>query len=283
MFRELGPDARGLLEIVAFFPQGIDEKNLDWLFPTIYNRTAIFDTFCVLSLTYRSNGFTTMLAPLRDHLRPKDPKSSPLLCATKDRYFTRMSVSIDLNLPVFTESRWVVLEDVNVEHILDVLTSTDANADEVWEACPDFLAHLRFHKPRHTILREKIEGLPDDHQSKPRFLFDLAKLFHLVGNYVEMKRLLNYALKLLRERGDESLVARVLRELSDANRMLGLREEGIQQAREALEIYKRVGTTVDQARCLNYFAWLLYEDRQLGAAKETVSHLIDLLPEKGQE
>ena len=36
MFKELGgPDARGLLEVIASFPQGIDENNLDWLFPSL--------------------------------------------------------------------------------------------------------------------------------------------------------------------------------------------------------------------------------------------------------
>ena len=283
MFRELGPDARGLLEAIAFFPQGMDENNLDWLFPSISNRTTIFDTFCVLSLTYRNNGFTTMLAPLRDYLRPQGPMSSTLLSVTKDRYFTRMSIKFDHNTPVFTESRWILTEDVNVEHLVDVCTSIDANVDEVWDACANFIGHLRWHKPRHTILRQKIEGLPDDHPHKTKCSFELARLFNSVGNHVERKRLLCHTLKLVREQGDDDWVAWILKELADANRKLGRFGEGIQQAREALEIYQRLGTMEGRAECLGYLALLLHEDKQPTAAKEAVSHAIDLLPERGYE
>jgi hypothetical protein len=67
-FQSLGLIARDLLGIIAFFPQGICEKNLNWLFPTISNRNRIFDKFCFLSLTYRRNGFITLLASIRDYL-----------------------------------------------------------------------------------------------------------------------------------------------------------------------------------------------------------------------
>ena len=49
LFQELGPDARALLGVVAFFPQGVDESNVNWLFPAISNGRDILDQFCVLS------------------------------------------------------------------------------------------------------------------------------------------------------------------------------------------------------------------------------------------
>ena len=123
-FCKLGPDARDLLGVVAFFPLGIDEKNLGWLFPTISDRENIFGKFCALSLTYRSNGFTTMLAPIRDYLFPQDPRSSPLLCATKDHYFTRLSFGLGPDRPEF-EALWIESEDANVERLFDVFASID--------------------------------------------------------------------------------------------------------------------------------------------------------------
>ena len=283
LFQELGPDARGLLGVVGFFPRGIDENNLGWFFPAISDITNIFDKFCILSLTYRSDGFVTMLAPLRDYLSPKDPKSSPLLCMVKEHYFTRLSIDVDPNEPNFGETRWIVSEDTNIEHLLDILTTVDANSDSVWDACVNFMHHLYWHKPRLTILESKIEGLPDNHPSKPRCLNKLAGLLGLVGNWVESKRVLIHALKLWRERGDDYWVARALMALSDKNRPMGLLKEGIQLANEALEIYERLDNTKQQAQCLLRLAYLLNDDEQLDAAEEAASRAIDLLPEDGQQ
>ena len=76
----------------------------------------------------------------------------------------------------------------------------------------------------------------------------------------------------------ETLIA-----LSLANYSTGLREEGTQQATEALEIAERLGDTVAQARCLISLATLLCSDTQLDAAEEVASHAMNLLPERGQE
>jgi tetratricopeptide (TPR) repeat protein len=282
-FLSLGPEARDLLGVVAFFPQGIDEKNLDWLFPTISDRKNLFNIFHVLSLTYRTNGFVTMLQPIRDYLGPQDPRQSPLLCAARDHYFNRLSVDAHPDSPGSGEGRWVVSEDVNVEHLLDVFTSVDPKAGGTWYACYNFMVHLSWHKPRQTILSSKIEALADDHPSKPKCLSQLALLFGKVGNYTKKKRLMTHTLELERRRGNDSQVAATLRYLSDANRLLNLHEEGIWQMEEALEIAERIGDTIEQAECLNNLAYLLFEDGEPDAAEKAASRAIDLVPETGQE
>jgi tetratricopeptide (TPR) repeat protein len=160
-------------------------------------------------------------------------------------------------MPNFGESRWITSEDVNVEHLLDIFTTIDPNSDSIWDACTDFIWHLYWHKKRRTILQPKIEGLPDDHNSKPGCLFSLSRLFYSLGNFAESKRVISSALKLYRERRDDLSVAQALRRLSDTNDLMDLPKEGIQQAKEALEIVERLGNATDQAAILVNLAWLL--------------------------
>ena len=284
-FRNLGPIAREVLGVVAFFPQGIDENNLDWLFPTISDRASIFDNLCVLSLTYRSDNFITMLAPLRNYLGPRDPRTSPLLCTTKDHYVSRLRLLGDLepDQPGFGESRWIRSEDVNVEHLLNVFTSFDPISDDTWDACGDFVGHLYRHKPRFTVLRPRIEGLSDDHRSKAQCLFKLSLLLGQLGNYVDKKRLLNCVLEMERGQGDDDWVAWTVRELASTNRMLRLYEEGIQQSKEALGILERLGDAEGQGKCWNTLGWLLFDDEQIDAAEEAGFHAIKLFQDQGRE
>ena len=277
-FQNLSQNARELLGVVAFFPQGIDEKNLDWLFPTISDRKDIFDKFCVLSLTHRSNGFITMLGPLRDYLGPEDPTSSPLLCTTKDLYFSRLRswVELEPGKPGFTESQWIASEDVNAEHLLNIFTSFATDADNIWDICANFIMHLRWHKPRTTVLRPKVEALSDDHRSKPQCLLELSRLFRSLGNYEERKRLLKHVLELEVGQGNDDRIARTLRHLAAVNRTLQLCQEGVQQSKEALEIYERLGDAEGQAKCWDCLARLWFEDKKLDDAEEAGSHAIDI-------
>lgn len=224
-----------------------------------------------------------MLAPLRDYLCPKDPLSSLLLCTTKEHYFSRLSVCIAPGKPGFEEAQWIMFEDVNVEHLLDVFTTICTNSNEVWDVCGYFMQHLLWHKPRPVILGPKIEGLPDSHPSKPGCLFRLSQLVYALGNHIERKRLLTHALKLWREQGNDCQVAEMLKFLADANRFLGLHEEGIEQVKEALEITSQSGDKLGQANSWEQLAWLLYEDKQLDAAEEAASKAVSLLPDKSDQ
>jgi len=280
MFQALGTNARDLLGVVAFFPQGINEDNLDWLFPDTSNKRNVTDNFCILSLTYRSNGFIMMLAPLRDYLRPKSPAFFPLLHTVKNQYFNRLSVHVYPDKSRFDEARWIMSEDMNVEHLLDVFTSIDADSVDIWDACYNFMEHLYWHKPRLVVLGPRIEGLPDDHGSKQRCLFRLSRLFDAVGNLIEEKRLLTHILDV--RRGD-FWNAETLRFLGRANRLLGLHEEGMSQVKEALEIYERLNNIPGQARSLQRLAQFLRDDNQFDAAEEAASQAINLLPDQGEE
>ena len=283
MFQELGPDARELLGVVAFFPQGVNEDNVEWLFPTLSDITNILDNFCSLSLTYRSNESVTMLAPLRDYLYPGNPQSSQLLCSIKDCYSGRLSVEIIPGEPNFEEARWIMLEDMNIKHLLDVFASADTVSNDIWDMCAHFIGHLRWHRPRLVVLGPRIEGLPDDHPSKPRCLFEFSLLLESVGNHAESKRLKCHSLKVWRERGDDLQIAQTLTSLSDTNRQLGLREEGILRAREAFEIYERLCNISGQSRSLQSLGLSLYRSNQLDAAEEALSRALDLSSSEGDQ
>ena len=128
-----------------------------------------------------------------------------------------------------------------------------------------------------------MEGLSDDHHSKPRCLFNLSELLESLGNFAEQKRLLTRVLEIEKERGDDNRVACTLRRLSNANRLLYLDEEGIRRSKEALEIYERLHDSEGQAKCWDALGWSLLYDDQLGPAEEAGSQAIKLFLDQGRE
>ena len=156
------------------------------------------------------------------------------------------------------------------------LHTADPDMVGVWNACDHFMQHLYWYNRRLVTLGPKIEGLPDDHPSKPSCLTALSLLFDSVGNYTEHKRLTVHTLELWRQRGDDSQVANTLLLISGANRLLGLHKDGIRQVEETSEIYGRLDDSLGQARALQKLTKFLYYDGQLDAAEGTASRAIDL-------
>ena len=222
-----------------------------------------------------------MLAPLRDYLCPNDPTSSPLLNTTKECYFIRLAIKPHPGGPNSEESLWITSEGVNIEHL--VFTSVDVESESVWSACSRFLYQLCQRKPRPVMLGPKIEALPDDRPSKAGCLRHLSQLYDSIGNLAERKRLLTHALQLRKQQGDDYQVGLVLADLSDTNRQMKLIKEEMQQAREASEIFGKLGRTADRAETLTDLAWLLHGDGQLDAAEEVASRAIERLPPDGEQ
>jgi tetratricopeptide (TPR) repeat protein len=108
-------------------------------------------------------------------------------------------------------------------------------------------------------------------------------MYEGIGNDTARKQLLTRSLVLYRQREDDYGVAQTLQDLSDANRLLNLYEEGIRQVKEAQQIFERMNETTQQAWCLSRLAGLLLDDEQLDAAENTASRAIDLVSEKGED
>ena len=189
-----------------------------------------------------------MLAPLRDYLSSEDPKSFPSLCAAKERYFIRMSVDIGPDKPDFKETRWIRSEDFDVEHLLDVFTTIDANADDVWKSCANVMAHLYWHKPRLTLLGPRIKGLSDVHCCKSRCLIELSragqakcliKLAWLLWDQEQLdaaEEATARAISLLPEMGEQYQVCRYQIILGNIYQFKGEIENAVYHFEAALEI-----------------------------------------------
>ncbi|KAG1733750.1 P-loop containing nucleoside triphosphate hydrolase protein [Suillus lakei] len=148
----LGDDARKLLEIIAFFPQGLDTMRVKALCPSA---TADADALCMHSITHREGNRFTMLAPVRLYLGHKVPNpDAGFLNTIRNMYYRELSG------PIERRQALVEAEDVNVERLIAFDFSRAINLDDSCCTCVSFLDNLAICKPRETILTTMLKELP---------------------------------------------------------------------------------------------------------------------------
>ncbi|KAH7918923.1 hypothetical protein BV22DRAFT_1134229 [Leucogyrophana mollusca] len=146
--KRLGKDARHVMQVAAFLPQGINKKNMESLFPAITNIRSIIDALCRLSLMYRKAEVFAMLSPIRIHISNAHQARDILpldLTHVRNYYYAQLA----------GDGEWITTEDANVERLIahDLSRATAHDMELVYKGCARFLYLLMGHKPRPTSLR----------------------------------------------------------------------------------------------------------------------------------
>ncbi|KAF8345332.1 hypothetical protein F5887DRAFT_178642 [Amanita rubescens] len=165
----LGDNARHFLRAIASLPQGVDEKKLKHLFPTVGEVDLLAAKLRKHSLLYLDGEKNMMLAPIRLYLTDKGGPDSPLLVGVRAYYYDQLEKFAD---PKQGEegSAWITTEDINVERLIAL--DLPGNTRTGCEACVRFTELLIRHKSRPTALYPAVKGLP---QHEPK-LFERIRL-----------------------------------------------------------------------------------------------------------
>ncbi|KAJ8587949.1 hypothetical protein M405DRAFT_280511 [Rhizopogon salebrosus TDB-379] len=148
----LGNDARKLLEIIAFFPQGLTTVRAKALCPSA---AAIVDALCVHSMIHHEGNYFTMLKPMRLYLGHKTPNPDSIFLNTiRNMYYRELSGTIEQRQAL------ILAEDVNIERLIIFDFRLAINLDDSCCACAFFLDNLAMYKPRATVLTTMLQELP---------------------------------------------------------------------------------------------------------------------------
>ncbi|KAH7918282.1 TPR-like protein, partial [Leucogyrophana mollusca] len=233
---QLGNDARHVMQIVAFLPQGINEKNLEGLFPTVPNIRFIIDALCRLSLVYRKAEAYAMLSPIRIHIsnthQARD--THPLdLTHVRNRYYAQL----------YDDGAWITTEDANVERLIvhDISRATTEDMASTYQACSHFLWLLTLHKPRPTSLRTTILGEPDRtfhlvDKEASLCVYRLGWLANALNDHREAINLFTTAKCLFAHYQNHEMTARCLEQVAYQYSVLGNVSAAEQTLQEALNL-----------------------------------------------
>ncbi|KAH7918932.1 hypothetical protein BV22DRAFT_888370 [Leucogyrophana mollusca] len=234
--KQLGNDARHVMQVVAFLPQGIEKKNLEDLFPSIPNIRSIIDALCRLSLMYRKTEAYTMLSPIRIHiLNTHQARDTPPLDLTEVRnhYYAQLD----------DEGAWITTEDANVERLIghDFSQATVKDVKSIYQACSQFLWLLMLYKPRPTSLRTAILGKPGRtfhlvDREACMCVYYLGHLAILLSEEREAINLFTTAKRLFAHYQEHEMTARCLEQVAQLHSVLGNVSAAEQTLHETLNL-----------------------------------------------
>ncbi|KZW04444.1 hypothetical protein EXIGLDRAFT_25922 [Exidia glandulosa HHB12029] len=177
------PSALYFLQLVAFFPKGLNRKKLKDLCPKLSDAQNIVAMLCKLSLTYTNGDYVTMLAPIRTHILAShgtSPSDMPLFADLRTFYRSNLKKhGMDESATLTSITPWFAGEGDNVAYLLSYdlnVVSSEKEVDmtkleECYVDCYFFLKHITLFGQRYRPLEEKLLLLPDH---KPRKMLGMA-------------------------------------------------------------------------------------------------------------
>ena len=269
-FTSLGPDARDILCVIAVFPQGINQHESGWIFPTVSNVHGIIDMFYVLSLTHRNHEFVTMLAPIQEYLQ-LDGSSHSLFSRVRNRYLTRIrniAHGVGHGHVPPQEMRWFVSEEANIDFLLVLSMRTNPDSMDILRICGVVTQIALFHPPRATFNGQHAIQPISDRLRYP--LLSITWVKNLVG-YLES----TYSHLISLEDGRTRWASRIVCILLSAavcNTSLGHSTKAISQTEEALGICVGLQDTFLHALCYRTLARL---SERAGSLNEATGALLE--------
>ncbi|KAG1724968.1 hypothetical protein EDB19DRAFT_289084 [Suillus lakei] len=182
--QKLGEEARHVLAVIAFLPQGLNESLSKRILPSTLQMDTISDVLWRQSLVYRQGGFVKMLAPIRHYVRDSlpAPDSTRLREIRTFYYHTVQWCSEERD----GHADIIISDHLNIEHV--VAFDLAHLPKETYPTCWQFLQCLRWHLPRPTTLTPTISNIVETSSTwtlKANCLLHLAQLYDTLSQVVE--------------------------------------------------------------------------------------------------
>ncbi|KAG2035400.1 hypothetical protein BDR03DRAFT_526788 [Suillus americanus] len=218
--QNFGEEARHVLAVIAFLPQGLNEVMSKRILPSTLQIDTICDVLWRQSLVYRQDGFVKMLAPIRHHVRDSlPPPDSTCLREIRTFYYCTIqqcSAQRDGHADI------IISDHLNIEHV--IAFDLAHIPEETYRACWGFLGCLTWHLPRPTTLNPAIFDIVENFPArmpKASCLLRLGRLSQTLSQINESMKAFQAAGALYLAASDHGMVAECAIECAEIYRCQG--------------------------------------------------------------